>query len=701
MDISASVVCIYAVKFLEHPLLVLRRGTQRHMGSVSCCRSVARKEFPLGSTSSSECVRFGDFELRADTGELWKNGTRRKLQQKPFQILQALLEQPGALVTRDELRRRLWLDGTFVDFESGLNTAMNRLRAALGDSKETPQFVETLPRLGYRLICPVTKVHANSMADQPIASAAVTPVLPAVDAGNISQSGRFNTAVVFIAAAAAILALLYACNKPNVDVVHPNFRQLTFQSGLITDAKFVRGSQQVSYTARWQQGARKTYLLNLEDPSSYKEFKLKPISNTTAPAGWSPEPQSSALVRSQGAESVIEFPAGSAVYTTKGWVTNLRVSPYGNQAAFLEHPVRDDDGGYLRVVDRQGRTSVWTPFWSSAAGLAWSPDGNEVWFTASTEGANRALYASSGPGNMRLISRSPSSLRLLDISNKGQILAALDDVRMSLRAGLPGKAAEWDLSKFDCSHVDDISPDGRFILFTEGSGPAGKHYSSYLHDLSSGTTVRLAQGRGLSLSPDAARIIIIDPEDRRSLVIHQRGGGTSQTIYGNGFEYQWAKFLPGSRELLVGGAYPGRSLNIYRQALNNGTLQPVNSIPYMDNVVISTDGGMLAGTVNNQTNIFSLQADSIRKVLPMIRVLPAAWSRDGQSLYGAQLNEKSVELIKVDVGTGQMEPWKSIPTESIAGFAGLASVVAAPEAGIYAYSAHMILSKLYAVDGWR
>jgi DNA-binding winged helix-turn-helix (wHTH) protein len=86
------------------------------------------------------------------TGILRRNGIRLKLQGKPFQILEALLERPGEVVTRDELRNRLWLADTFVDFESGLNTAANRLRLALGDSAENPRYVETISRTGYRFI---------------------------------------------------------------------------------------------------------------------------------------------------------------------------------------------------------------------------------------------------------------------------------------------------------------------------------------------------------------------------------------------------------------------------------------------------------------------------------------------------------------------------------------------------------------------
>src|SRR5947199_9050506 len=86
-------------------------------------------------------LRFGAFELRSESGQLSKHGIRIKVQTKPIQVLEALLARPGELVTREELRKKLWPAGTFVDFENGLNTATNRLRTALGDSAEAPRYI--------------------------------------------------------------------------------------------------------------------------------------------------------------------------------------------------------------------------------------------------------------------------------------------------------------------------------------------------------------------------------------------------------------------------------------------------------------------------------------------------------------------------------------------------------------------------------
>src|SRR5580765_1185095 len=118
-------------------------------------------------------LRFGVFEAEPRSGELRKHGVRVRLRDQSFQVLVLLLERPGQIVTREELQRRLWPADTFVDFDRGLNKAVNRLRETLGDSAESPRFIETLPKRGYRFIAPVEGGTARRQSDPPaIASAA-------------------------------------------------------------------------------------------------------------------------------------------------------------------------------------------------------------------------------------------------------------------------------------------------------------------------------------------------------------------------------------------------------------------------------------------------------------------------------------------------------------------------------------------------
>ena len=133
----------------------------------------------LEPVPNSQVVRFGIYEVDLRLGELRKNGIRVKLTGQPFQILAILLEHPSDLVTREQLQQRLWPSDTFVDFDRSLNTAINRVREALGDSAENPRFVETLPRRGYRFIAevqsPSNRLTPGTLGERPRVEQAVAP----------------------------------------------------------------------------------------------------------------------------------------------------------------------------------------------------------------------------------------------------------------------------------------------------------------------------------------------------------------------------------------------------------------------------------------------------------------------------------------------------------------------------------------------
>lgn len=121
----------------------------------------------MANITPARRYRFGVFELDSATGELRRKGIRVKLHAQPFQVLALLLERPGEMLTREEICRELWPDGTFVDYEHGLNSAVNRLREALGDKAGNPRFVETLARRGYRFLAPVEKIGSDGIAPSP------------------------------------------------------------------------------------------------------------------------------------------------------------------------------------------------------------------------------------------------------------------------------------------------------------------------------------------------------------------------------------------------------------------------------------------------------------------------------------------------------------------------------------------------------
>jgi TolB-like protein/DNA-binding winged helix-turn-helix (wHTH) protein len=148
----------------------------------------------VNTASPTQVIRFSVFEVDLRAGELRKQGAKVKLQEQPFQVLQLLLEKPGEIVTREELRKRIWPSDTFVDFDGGVNNAIKRLREALGDRADTPRFIETLPRRGYRFIAPAD----GSVAGTPTGQESPTRDRGSAVSGRRLRIGRGAGLAIFI-----------------------------------------------------------------------------------------------------------------------------------------------------------------------------------------------------------------------------------------------------------------------------------------------------------------------------------------------------------------------------------------------------------------------------------------------------------------------------------------------------------------------
>jgi DNA-binding winged helix-turn-helix (wHTH) protein len=198
-------------------------------------------------------VRFGPFELDRQTGELWKHGLKVKLQGKPFQVLVALLERPGEPVSREDLQQRLWSGDTFVDFESGLNTAANRLRLTLGDSAEHPRYIETLARSGYRFVAQVEDVTTEPLQPAPRRSLA---------------HFRWVAALVLVSAVGlvAIAVAMWWSLRRQADA--PKFQEITFRRGVIAGARFAPDGQTILYSAKWDAQPWRVFLASSVSPET-------------------------------------------------------------------------------------------------------------------------------------------------------------------------------------------------------------------------------------------------------------------------------------------------------------------------------------------------------------------------------------------------------------------------------------------------
>jgi Tol biopolymer transport system component len=243
-------------------------------------------------------------------------------------------------------------------------------------------------------------------------------------------------------------------------------------------------------------------------------------------ADWSADGKDLAVVRDVGARNRLEFPIGKVLYETDGWIGHPRFSPGGDEIAFIDHPVARDDGGSIAVVDRGGKKTTLTPIYATAQGLAWTPEGREIWFTASEEGFNRAIHAVDRSGRVRLVNRIPGVSTIKDISRDGRVLLANETYRLGILCRRAGDPKESELSWLDFSLVTDVSPDGSEILLTESGDGGGPGYSAYLRKTDGSPAVRLSEGMAQALSPDGKwALSVLHPASDATLIAVPTGVG--------------------------------------------------------------------------------------------------------------------------------------------------------------------------------
>ncbi len=232
--------------------------------------------------------------------------------------------------------------------------------------------------------------------------------------------------------------------------------------------------------------------------------------------------------------------------------------------AFLDHLVLGDDAGSVAVVDVGGKKKTLSSGWSSADGVAWSQDGNEVWFTAAEVGTSRALYAVTVEGTQRLVARVTGGLTLWDIFHDGSLLISHETSRSSIVGLPPGADRERDLSWLDWSHPADLSLDGKIVLFDEEGDGGGPDYSVCLRKTDGSPAVLLGEGEAMSLSPDSKWALASNthrlPEQ---LILLPTGVGEPKTLTHDAINHNWAWWFPDGKQILFDGNEPGHARRTY------------------------------------------------------------------------------------------------------------------------------------------
>jgi len=221
----------------------------------------------------------------------------------------------------------------------------------------------------------------------------------------------------------------------------------------------------------------------------------RPVLEGVGQADWGPDGRSMAVVREVSGRYRLEYPIGTVLHETDGWLSDVRVRPSGDMVAFVDHPLRGDNLGSVAVVDLEGRNTVLQQ--GGSQGIAWTPSGDEVWSSS-----GRRLVALGLDGESRLVYAGTDPMWLEDISDDGRVLIANAGIRREIVGRAPGDDAERNLSWFDWSSPQALSSDGRTLLFDEQNFGGFNGYLVFVRGIDGSPPVRIGEGTGRALSPD-------------------------------------------------------------------------------------------------------------------------------------------------------------------------------------------------------
>jgi len=556
---------------------------------------------------------------------------------------------------------------------------------------------------------------------------------------------------VVLAIGAGLLAGRLLFSTPTLPP--PLYRQLTFRRGSIRSARFAPDGQTILYSAAWQgspvdvftarpeapearsMGLSRTQLLSVSSASEMAVLLNSKAIGTWVSMGtlarapliggaprevleqaqwadWSADGNNLAVVRDFGGRNQLEYPIGKPLYQTGGWIGHPRVSPKGDQIAFLDHPVQGDDRGSLVLVDLAGNKKSLTGEWATIQGLAWSADSREVWFTASKSGVDRTLYAVSLDGKERMVLRLPGAVMLFDIWKDGRVLLMRSSWRRELVGVIVGEARQRDLSWLDYSYPAELSVDGKTLLFDEEGGggslayskSGGLSYAVYIRKTDGSPAVLLGEGGAVALSPDGKRAIAQTQDSPAQLKLLTTGAGEAKDLTKGNMNHSWAHWFPDGRRILFSGNEPGKGVRLYVYELSSGksqaiTPEGVNGTAF----IISPDSQWVAGIGPDQKGYLYPVAGGEPRTINGLNAgeQPITFSSDGRSLYIYQPGELPARVDRLDLQTGQRTLWKQLMPSDPAGVETIGPILMTSDAKTCVFGYHRMLADLYLVEGLK
>jgi len=574
----------------------------------------------------------------------------------------------------------------------------------------------------------------------------------------ITATPRKTTRYALIAALCSLIALgvgllvgkfFFSTSR----VEPPLYRQLTFRRGSIRSARFAPDGQTILYSAAWQGGPIDVFTARPEAPEARSmglpRTQLLSVSSASemavllnskalgtwvsmgtlaraplvggAPrevleqvqwADWSADGNTIAVVRDFGGRNRLEFPTGKPLYETGGWIGHPRVSPKGDQVAFIDHPVQGDDRGTVAVIDPAGHKKNLSEEWYTVQGLAWSANGKEIWFTASKSGVDRTLYAVTLDGRERMVLRLPGALMLFDIWKDGRVLMMRASWRRELVGMISGEAKQRDLSWLDYSYPAALSADGKTLLFDEEGGggslayskSGGLSYAVYLRKTDGSPAVLLGEGGAMALSPDGKWALAQTQDSPSQLRLLATGAGEARDLTKDNVNHTWARWFPDGKRVLYSGNEPGQGVKLYILDVASGKGQAVTPEGVDGNAFfVSPDSQWIAGIGPDRKGyLYPVNGGEARIIAGLNPgEQPITWSSDGRSLYIYQPGELPASVHRLDIQTGQRTLWKQLLPSDPAGVETIGPILMTPDAQTCIFGYHRMLADLYLVEGLK
>jgi len=560
-------------------------------------------------------------------------------------------------------------------------------------------------------------------------------------------TGRWALIMGALAVVALVLvAVAFVAGRRMAEITPPVYHLLTYRRGTIRMARFAPDGQTIVYSAAWEGKPTDIFTTRVGSPesrslgvagaeilaiSSTGEIALaldsRQVKNMTfsgtlarmplvggAPrqvledvhwADWSPDGSALAIVRNIGGKDRLEFPIGKVLYETSGWISHPRLSPKGDQIAFIDHAVQGDTIGGIAMVDLDGNKKSLTAEASGGAmGLVWSPSGDEIWYTAATVGIDRAVYGVTPSGRQRLVARVPADLTVQDTWRDGRVLLGRDSWRRGIIGEAPGQSTEHDLTWLDWSYPSSLSADGKMLLFREEGEAGGSTYAAYIRKTDGSPAIRLGDGASLALSPDGKWALCTRADRPTELFLLPTGPGEAKSLGSGHINHSAAAWLPDGSKFLSSGAEEGKGVKLYLQDAQGGNPQPVtpegvNALSF----ALSHDGKMVAATAADGKGYLYPVGGGSSRAIPGMEPgeVPIKWGGEDNTLFVYRPGELPARIYRLDLNTGQRKLWHELMPPDPAGVEYVGPILPTPDGKAYVYGYRRLLSDLYLVEGLK